>query len=133
MSAFGGEATMATGATWASANGLEWVPHGKAPMETIEDNGTECQEYPRTIESAGPWLVASADLSGPCSEGGFAVHGTQLISIDGATWRSLPFDVGTLGESRSGSSVSAALPGDELLILAGEKDGGAAFWIGEAP
>jgi hypothetical protein len=78
-------------------------------------------------------VVAATALSHPCGEGSFVVHGTQLISSDGATWTPLPFEVGTPGVTRSGASVNAAAAADGTLILAGEQDGVATFWIGERP
>lgn len=77
--------------------------------------------------------MVATDLSGPCSEGGFAVYGTQLISTDAASWTALPFGTGTPGESRSGASVNAAAVAGGSLLVAGEMDGVAMFWIGEAP
>jgi hypothetical protein len=133
MNAFGIEGGPASGQTWWSVNGLDWGPHGQAPMERIETDGTACEEYPRHLHSAGPWVVTATDLAYPCGEGSFVVHGTQLISSDGATWTPLPFEVGTPGVTRSGASVNAAIAADGTLILAGEQDGAATFWIGEQP
>ena len=133
MVAFGTEGVTVTGQTSWSANGLEWSTHGQAPMEQISTDGTTCDEYPRHLRSAGGWVVAATDLSHPCGEGSFVVHGTQLISSDGATWTPLPFEVGTPGVTRSGASVNAAAAADGTLILAGEQDGVATFWIGERP
>ena len=134
LSGFDAEGNPANGETWVSANGLDWAPHGQAPMEAVEADGTECREYPRDLHPAGPWLVAATDLMYPCSEGGFAVHGTQLISTDGATFTRLPFEAGVPGQSRSGALINAAVPADDgRLILAGEMDGTATFWLGERP
>ena len=133
MSAFAGDATMQNGETWASANGLEWAPHADAPMAVVNVDGAECQEYPRDLHSAGPWLVASTDLSYPCSEGGFAVHGSQLLSLDGRGWSMLPFEAGTPGESRSGSLINAAIEADGSLLVGGEMDGTATLWFGAQP
>jgi hypothetical protein len=102
-------------------------------MERIETDGTACEEYARHLRSAGPWVVAASDLAYPCGEGSFVVHGTQLISSDGATWTPLPFDVGTPGVTRSGAIVNAAIATDAGLLLAGELNGVATFWIGEQP
>ena len=133
MVAFGTDGVTETGQTSWSANGLEWSSHGQAPMERITTDGTTCDEYPRHLRSAGGWVVAATALSHPCGEGSFVVHGTQLISSDGAIWTPLPFEVGTPGVSRSGASVNAAVAADGTLILAGENDGVATFWIGEQP
>lgn len=131
MSTFDADGGMANGETWVSANGLDWAPHGRAPMGAVKADGTECREYPRFLVAAGPWLVAATDLMYPCSEGGFAVHATQLISTDGATFSPLPFEAGTPGQARSGAIVNAAVVADGGLVLAGELDGVATFWVGE--
>lgn len=132
-SAFHGDATMRSGETWRSANGLDWAPHGESPLAVVDADGAECQEYPRDLHSAGPWLVASTDLSYPCSEGGFAVHGSQFISLDGSGWGILPFEAGTPGEPRSGSLINAAIEADGSLLVGGEMDGVATLWFGEQP
>jgi hypothetical protein len=123
-----------TAPTWFSANGLAWASHGEIPFRTIElDDDYECREYRRQLTSAGPWLVTTTELTYPCSESGYMVHGTQYLSVNGATWVPMPFAEGTPGENRSGSSVGAALATDRGLILVGEENGAAAFWFGEAP
>jgi hypothetical protein len=123
-----------TAPTWFSANGLAWAAHGEIPFRTIElDDNYECREYRSQLTSAGPWLVTTSELTYPCSESGFMVHGTQYLSVDGATWLPMPLAEGTPGENRSGSSVGAALATDHGLILVGEENGAAAFWFGEAP
>jgi hypothetical protein len=119
--------------TWLSANGLEWAEHGSVPLATEPIEGGECREYPSGLTSADEWLVLATTLSYPCSEGGFVVHGTQRISTDGAAWEDLPFPSGTPGQSRSGSTVLSAAAVDGNLVLVGESNGRAAFWIGEAP
>jgi hypothetical protein len=131
ISAFDATGGMDHGETWASANGLDWEPHGQAPMGGVEADGRTCDEFPQSLLSPGPWLVAGTDLSYPCSEGRFVVHGTQLISVDGAAWSPLPFRVGTPGVTRSGAGVNAAITTEDALLLAGELDGVATFWIGE--
>lgn len=119
--------------TWFSANGLGWTPHGGIPGRTIPVDEMECREFRRDLLSSGPWLVASTDLTYPCSEGAYAIHGTQYLSLDGAGWAGLPFTEGTPMENRSGSSVNGVLPVLGGLILVGEENGAATFWFGEAP
>lgn len=123
------------GTTWFSANGLEWREHGQPDLRTVElDGGERCRDFVTDLLTAGDgWLVMSTTLSYPCSEGGFAVWGQQLISRDGATWDALPFEPGTPGTTRSGSVVNAALAVDGGLVVAGERDGAATFWFGESP
>jgi hypothetical protein len=119
--------------TWFSANGLDWTAHGKIPFRTITVASQECREYRRQLTSAGPWLVTTTELAYPCSEGGYVVHGTQYLSVDGASWQPIPLAEGTPGENRSGSSISDAVATDGALIIVGEENGAAAFWFGEAP
>ena len=120
-------------AIWFSANGLEWTEHAEVQLESVPADPLTCVEFPSGLTSAGPWLVLASDLSYPCSEGGFVVHGTQRISIDGATWEALPFPAGTVGSSHSGSAVSAAVAVEGRLVLVGQSNRQAAFWIGEQP
>jgi hypothetical protein len=121
-----------SGESWFSADGLDWSLHGRADLEEIPlDGGVTCREYPHYLASAGPWLVMGATLSFGCSEGGFVVHGTPQISLDGATWTRLPFEKGTPGQTRTGSAVNASAVVDGNLILAGEQNGVATFWIGQ--
>lgn len=122
-----------TAPTWFSANGLDWAARGEIPVRTIPLSGAECREYRDQLMSTGPWLVTSTELSYPCSEGGYTVHGTQYLSIDGAAWTALPFAEGTVGENRSGSRVNDALATRDGLILVGEENGAAVFWFGEEP
>jgi hypothetical protein len=119
--------------TWFSANGLDWSAHGEIEFETVELPDAECREYRERLLSAGPWLVASTELTYPCSEGGFQVHGTQYLSVDGASWQAVPLSEGTVGENRSGSRVNNAQATGNGLILVGEEDGAATFWFGQAP
>jgi hypothetical protein len=120
------------GETWLSPNGLDWSRLGRADLAEISDgSGGSCVEYPHYLSSAGDWLVMGTTVSGPCSEGGFVVHGSPQISLDGAAWTRLPFEPGTPGEARSGSAVNASAVLGGNLILAGEHNGVATFWIGE--
>lgn len=102
-------------------------------MRTIPAGDLECREYRAHLTSAQPWLVTSTELTYPCSESGFMVHGTQYLSADGATWEPIPLAEGTIGENRSGSRVNGAQAIDGGLIIVGEEHGAAAFWFGEAP
>ncbi|HEX7197582.1 MAG TPA: hypothetical protein VF364_12210 [Candidatus Limnocylindria bacterium] len=118
---------------WHSTNGLDWSAHGELPLESVEVEGARCTEVPAGAGAAGGWLVAATSLAYPCSEGGFVVHGSQRISTDGAAWTALPLDASTPGEQGSGSNVRAAATFDGRLILVGEANLKATFWIGEAP
>ena len=69
---------------WFSADGLSWASTSSMPLATVQaDPSTACHETVTAFHGSTPWLVASTDLSGPCSEGGFIVHGTQRASTDG--------------------------------------------------
>ncbi|MDQ2934464.1 MAG: hypothetical protein M3R49_05685 [Chloroflexota bacterium] len=119
---------------WSSANGLNWEQIGVMPLPVVSlEGGGTCREFNPSVVTAGPWLIAATTLAGPCGEGGFFVNGTARISVDGATWIPLPFAQGTPGVSGSGSGVSAAAAVDGGLLLAGESNRMATFWIGEAP
>jgi hypothetical protein len=122
------------GKTWHSANGLEWSALGQIPLKIAEapDMGGTCNEYIRDQFAAGPWLIVPTELSYPCSESGHLVHGSQYLSVDGASWVPLPLPAGVPGQSRSGSTLHAAVAVDDSLVVAGEQDGAATFWIGEA-
>ena len=132
-STFEGPALSERSATWFSPNGLEWAEHGEVVLESVPEDPITCVEFPNGLTSAGPWMVGASDLTYPCSEGGFVVHGTQRISIDGATWEALPFPGGTVGASHSGSAISAAVVVEWRLVLVGQSNRQAAFWIGEQP
>ncbi len=119
--------------TWHSANGLDWSPLGDLPLDGVDVGGGRCAEIPVGPTVAGPWIVAPTTLSYPCGEGGFQVFGTQRISLDGSAWRALPLEAATPGEQGSGSLVHAATTYDGRIVLVGEANLKAAFWIGEAP
>lgn len=119
--------------TWQSANGLDWSPLGDLPLDSVEVGGGRCAEIPVRPTATGPWIVAPTTLSYPCGEGGFQVFGTQRLSRDGSAWTALPLDAATPGEQGSGSLVHAATTFDGRLVLVGEANLKAAFWIGEAP
>ena len=120
-----------TAATWFSVDGLQWSNIGSLPLNSVPAGPTTCHEYVRALHGSTPWLVANTALSGPCSEGGFIVHGTQRSSQDGVTWMDLPFPTGTLGTTGSGSSVNATIVVNGVLVLAGQSNSSATFWVGE--
>lgn len=120
-------------AIWHSANGLDWSPHGELALESVEIDGAECTEIPLAPQVAGPWFVTGTILSYPCSEGGFRVYGSHSISTNGRSWTMLPFDPGTPGTQGSGSLVNDAVMLDGRLVLVGESNLKATFWLGEAP
>jgi hypothetical protein len=120
--------------TWISANGLDWTEHGAVTLNVVPVEGSStCTEIPSALTASDQWVVLGSTLSFGCSEGGFVVHGTQRISTDGASWEDLPFAAGTPGTSGSGSAVMSSASVDGALVLVGQSNGQAAFWIGEAP
>lgn len=102
------------------------------PLAEVQaDATTTCGEFVTALHGSTPWLVATSRLSFPCSEGGFVVHGTQRASTDGTTWTDLPFAAGTPGQTGSGSAVFATVMVNGRLVLAGQSNSAATFWIGE--
>jgi hypothetical protein len=128
-----GEDSPAAIQTWFSANGLDWTVHGQAAVESVPIEGASCDEHLSGLTAGGSWLVLGTTLSYPCSEGGFVVHGTQRISGDGTSWVALPFERGTPGIGGSGSAVYASASVGGRLVLVGEANHRATFWIGEPP
>ena len=122
-------------AIWFSANGLGWTEIGSLGLSDVTVSGVigfgeaPCRQDPSALLSAGDWLVLQIGLPS-CSEGHFRRYGQPQISIDGRTWLPLPF-VEASTESRSGSSPNAAIVLNGNLILAGEQNGMATFWLGE--
>lgn len=118
---------------WSSANGLTWTPIGGYALETVErGQGTTCTELPTSLATAGPWLVSGTMLSFGCSEGGVVTQGAQRISPDGASWTVLPFGAAAT-ELGLGTRIAGALEVDGRLVLVGERDRVATFWLGEQP
>lgn len=58
---------------------------------------------------------------------------TVRVSTYGVTWLALPFPVGTPGVTNSGSTVRAAAMLDDRLVLVGQSNSQAAFWIMDDP
>jgi hypothetical protein len=128
--------TEATAEAWASGNGLDWSRVGAYTLRaSAPEEGQDpiCTEHPSGLWAAGPWLVSQATLTFPCSEGGHVVPGTSRISLDGTSWLDLPFEPGRIGQSGSGTRVSGAVEVDGRLVLVGERNRLATFWIGEVP
>jgi hypothetical protein len=124
----------ATAPIWLSANGLDWAASGSMPITEVQaDPTTSCHEFVTALHGSTPWLVATSRLSFPCSEGGFVVHGTQRGSTDGTTWTDLPFSAGTVGVTGSGSGIFATETVNGRLILGGQSNRAATFWIGPPP
>jgi hypothetical protein len=119
---------------WTSTDALNWARVGEIAGERIDaGGGAFCTEYPGPLVSTASLLVVSTHWSYPCSEGGFMTHGRQLISRDGASWTALPFPASTVGVQDSGSVVHYAVDVPTGVVLVGESNGDATFWIGERP
>jgi hypothetical protein len=116
---------------WFSANGLAWSQRGSLPLQAVhvDDFGTICDELTSGLATANGWLVASLDLSGPCSEGASVSYSRALISARGTSWQPLPFGRAPAGER--GWTVLDAIGTVDGLLLAGFSNGQAAFWLGE--
>lgn len=118
---------------WSSADGLSWTEIGGHALETVETGaGSSCTELPASLLAAGRWLVSGTTLSFGCSEGGVVTKGTQRISLDGDAWSALPFGAATT-DAGLGTRVADAIDADGRLVLVGERDRVATFWIGEEP
>jgi hypothetical protein len=117
---------------WSSANGLSWAPIGTYPLRTVEHSDVSCSELPERLLAAGRWLVSGTMLSFGCSEGGVETKGTQLISLDGVDWAALPFAAPAV-EAGLGTRIAGAVEVDGRLVLVGERDRVATFWVGERP
>jgi hypothetical protein len=115
---------------WFSTNGLEWSKVGTLALETIRGDIT-CLEYPARLDSAAGWLVVSMVLSG-CGEAAFVNYGRALISLDGVSWDVLPYSEGSTShqDPRLRPDLVAS---DSALILVGQSNGRASFWLGELP
>lgn len=117
---------------WSSENGLSWNRIGSFDLATTERSDGACSELPDRLVSAGPWLVSGTTLSFGCSEGGVETKGTQRISPDAVDWAALPF--GAPGaEAGLGTRITDAVDVGGRLVLVGERDRVATFWIGEEP
>ena len=128
-----GEPSDLESAAWLSPNGLDWTEAHDLALDTVQiAPDTECTEYPSEIHGTGRWLVLSPILTYTCSEGGFIRHGTPRLSTNGRDWVALAFPQAGM-ERRFGSGVFDAIETDDGLILVGESNARATFWIGEAP
>ena len=121
-----------TARVWSSADGLVWEQSGAFPLGSRTANEAPCTEWPTSLHAAGPWLIAGTVVSYPCSEGGVQTQGAQLISLDGVDWSELPFAPAS-EEVGLGTRISGAMEVDGRLVLVGDQDRVATFWIGEQP
>lgn len=117
---------------WSSPNGLSWAPIGAYALGTLERSDLTCAELPSSLIAAGPWLVSGAMLSFGCSEGGVETKGAQLISRDGVNWTALPFGAPATAAGL-GTRIAGGLEVGDRLVLVGERDRVATFWVGQPP
>jgi hypothetical protein len=122
----------ATTTTWSSGNGLDWTRAGSLQFQAVgADDATSCREFLSRAIGTGSAVVVSTVFSYPCSEGGVVRFGASSISADGATWVGLPFTasevVGT--EHSRGATVTDGLEVGDLILLVGERDHRATFWV----
>lgn len=127
----GGQSTWDV-SSWFSANGIDWTLGAPIPLGGIDrGDGFFCADAPTGLHGAGGWLILETGLGG-CGEGGFVRYGTPRLSVDGAIWVELPFPAADVNGRQLGSGALAALAFDGSLVIAGESQGYATFWIGEA-
>jgi hypothetical protein len=114
-------------AIWQSANGLSWSGPDDIEIE-LTDPESGCPLWPSLL-GEGRSLILRSYWSGLCSEGAARSFGPHLLSLDGQAWSSLPFPKSGEGGSGSWVNASAVLAG--ALVLAGESNRQAAFWLGQ--
>jgi hypothetical protein len=116
-------------AAWLSANGLDWSGPDKIEVDLKASADENACPLEPSLHSAGRWLVLRSYWSGLCSEGGVVNYGPHQISVEGGAWTAMPFPIS--GEGGTGSWVNASAVLDGALVLAGESNGQAAFWLGQ--
>jgi hypothetical protein len=115
-------------AVWSSTNGLDWTEIGSHPLLGVQlSEETACREYIGNLLSAGALLISYTGLSFPCSEGRVVTHGTQRVSIDGQSWKSLDLPQAAPPEERGSGIHSAVTMGDQV-VLVGQVGTRATFW-----
>ena len=117
--------------SWASGNGVRWDVSGAVPLASVAAGDMECREMVRELISAGDVVLAPTTFSYPCSEGRAERFGQVLATTDGATWSALPFTQSTQPEDPAGrgTTVHGATATDDGVVLVGESDGRATFWV----
>jgi hypothetical protein len=120
---------------WTSFSGIAWHQLGTFDLASINWDGAPCNEAVTDLQSAGGWLVVSVRLL--CVAGTDTVEGfgSPRISLDGIDWQPLPiadlaFDLTTHEREETGLVIHAAIPSELGLVLAGQSNGQAAFWLG---
>jgi hypothetical protein len=116
---------------WFSTNGLDWSEVGRIPLRSVDlfGDGSFCNEWVSELIEANRRLVASLTLTGPCSEGAFVSYSRTLISLDQAPWQPLPFP--ERSDKQPGSFIRTGIGADGGLLLAGQSNGRATFWVGD--
>jgi hypothetical protein len=120
-------------ASWSSANGLEWNLAGELPLGAIDaGGGAGCTEFASGLHGTGDVAIVSTTLTYPCSEGGVVRYGQSSITSDGVSWDPLEFTgASDLSSVSRGTTINAAIALGDRLILVGEKDLQATFWLFE--
>ncbi len=121
----------ASTASWTSADGLRWTESGTVELRAAREADLECRELIRDVIAAGDVVVAPTTFSYPCSEGRVERFGQVFASTDGAAWSTLPFAPSAVGAEpgQRGTTVRGAARTDAGLVLVGESDGRATFWL----
>jgi hypothetical protein len=127
------------GATiWSSRAGIAWQQIHTLDLPSTEQDGATCGRGVQSLHGELSWLVASVRLS--CISGNDGVEGfaSPLLSLDALEWLPLPipelsFDTTTLAPSETGLEVNGAIAIGAGLVLLGNSNGQAVFWLGTPP
>lgn len=118
---------------WTSLAGIAWHQLSTIDVMSRQWDGTTCDEGVADLQSAGSWLVASLRLY--CGDQQVEGFSSPRISLDGVDWLPLPnaelsFDPITLQREETGLLVQAAVASELGLVLVGQSNGQATFWLG---
>jgi hypothetical protein len=118
---------------WTSLAGIAWHQLSTIDVMSRQWDNTACDESVADLQSVGGWLVASFRLY--CGDERVEGFSSPRISLDGVDWLPLPihelsFDPTTLEREETGLVVRAAVASELGLVLAGQSNGQATFWLG---
>lgn len=120
---------------WSSLSGIAWQQIGTMDLPPTEVDGADCYDSTPFVHSTADWLVASVRLQ--CASGNTAIEGSKspLLSLDGLEWQPLPIpglsiDQTTFAPEETGLQVNIAIATETGLVLMGNSNGQAVFWLG---
>lgn len=122
---------------WTSVDASTWQQIGTASLDPgTLDVGWACEEAHTELHGAAGWLVMSTTIG--ClnvKPEGARGYGKPRISTDGTQWEFLPFPELTVNHESlaledEGSIVRVAMVSSDGLVLAGQSNGRATFWLG---